>query len=145
MTDSNANNETHQKNEDEKSARGQEPVKQDQDPTKQNIAEETAGSEGSPRQEQDMQMPPLPSDVYILSGFFNSLLINAAWQHLGLMADPGTGEMKKDLDQAKMAIDTIAFLFERMEGKMEANDANQMRNVLINLQMNFVAKNKTSE
>ena len=38
-------------------------------------------------------------------GYCINLLASQAWQKLGLLADPQTGEAQPDLDEAKLAID----------------------------------------
>ena len=104
--------------------------------------EEEAESENEGTEEPDLRQVLLPSDVYTLSQFTISLLGNAAWQHLGLVADPQTGELKKDLTQAQMSIDIISFLFDKIKDKLEKEQVQEVRNLLTNLTMNYMEKAK---
>ena len=100
------------------------------------------GSGEKPGGEPDMRQFLLPSDVKTLSHFFISLLGNTAWQHLGLMAHPQTGEVKKDMKQAKQAIDIISFLYDTIKEDVEKEQGREIRDLLTNLSMNFVEKSR---
>ena len=53
--------------------------------------------------------------TYDLIGYCINLLSSQAWQKLGLLADPQTGEAKPDLAEAKVAIDAVGDLAARLE------------------------------
>jgi len=96
-------------------------------------------------EEPDLRQVLLPSDVYTLAQFTISLLGNAAWQHLGLVADPQTGEVKKDLAQAQLSIDIISFLFDKIKHTLEKEQEREVRNLLTNLTMNYVEKSREGQ
>lgn len=79
--------------------------------------------------------PPLPEVN------FNSLvfsLSSSALLHFGEIADPNTGETKKDLPLAKHAIDTIAMLKEKTEGNLTEEEKKFIDVILTDLRWRFV-------
>lgn len=97
---------------------------QEPKPEEQTAAEETAG------------LPHI--DVYSLLRYFIGLLGTYAWQWMGLMKDPVTGQMEKDLAQAKIAIDSIRTLMTQLENKMDESERRELKDLIGNLQINFV-------
>lgn len=81
----------------------------------------------------------LPSmDVYGLLRTTIGLLANGAWAWIGLTPDPFTGEMKKDLTQAKIAIDSVAFLVGQLEPTLTTEERQELRNLVSMLRVNYV-------
>ena len=76
--------------------------------------------------------------------FAIGLFADLAWIKLGIRANPSGGEAKTDLEQAKLAIDSLAALVQLTEGRFEAHDVRDLKNLLSSLQMNFVQR-KTAE
>ncbi len=71
------------------------------------------------------------------------MLAQKAWISLGLIAPtPGATEMKKDLDQAKFAIDAISAVYELLKDKVSHEESSQIQAMLTNLRLNFVSSNK---
>ena len=87
----------------------------------------------------------MPTDVYMISQMMISLMANSAWQHLGLIPDPRTKKIEKNMNQARIAIDTISFLFDKIENELEKEPAKEIRNLLSNLRVNFVQKSGDKE
>ncbi|MBW2096631.1 MAG: DUF1844 domain-containing protein [Deltaproteobacteria bacterium] len=86
-------------------------------------------------QEEAAQTSPLPEVN------FNSLIFSlssSALFHLGEIADPQTGEKKKDLPLAKHAIDTIDMLEEKTRGNLSEEEAKFIENVLTDLRWRYV-------
>jgi hypothetical protein len=79
-----------------------------------------------------------PVDVYTLIRSFIGLLGAQAWQWMGLVKNPSTGQIEKDLVQAKVAIDTVAALIAQTEGKLSSPEAEELRAMLSDLRINFV-------
>jgi hypothetical protein len=69
-----------------------------------------------------------------------SLFAEQAWVHLGIRANPATGETNTDFAQARLAIDAIAALLPLAEGRFEAHAVRDLRNLLSSLQFNFVER-----
>jgi hypothetical protein len=102
-----------------------------------------ASSEGADRDEDVVD-----ADIYQILGYFTSLLANEAWQKLGLIANPQTGEAKADLPQARVAIDTIGDLVARLEAAPEISvppqTRRELRNLLNDLRLNYVGRQNPS-
>lgn len=83
-------------------------------------------------------------DVYGLLASFFGMLSGLAWQKMGVVANPATGQIETDLPQAKIAIDTMQFMLERIEPKVPPAEMRELRRVMMDLQMNFVRRSTTS-
>ena len=86
--------------------------------------------------EEGPRLPPV--DVYSLLKSLIRILEAHAWQWLGLVKNPITGEMEKDLAQAKVAIDTISVLVTQLEGKLDEFEQRDLKGLISDLQINFV-------
>jgi len=84
------------------------------------------------------QVPLEPVDVYGVVQYCISLLSGHAWQTMGLVMNPITRQVERDLKQARIAIDCIEALYRQIEPGMAETDARQSRQVLNDLRMNFV-------
>jgi len=72
---------------------------------------------------------------------FNSLIFSlssSALLHQGEIADPSTGEKKKDIAIAKHSIDTIAMLKEKTEGNLTEEEGTFLENILTDLRWRYV-------
>ncbi|MGB9607295.1 MAG: DUF1844 domain-containing protein [bacterium] len=79
----------------------------------------------------------LPSVWEILKAFIITLSENA-WRWMGLLMNPATQKPEKDLEQARVAIDCIDLLVQKLEGKLGWEEVKNFKELLANLQMNFV-------
>lgn len=104
-------------------------------------AESQSKSESASENE-SFNLPPV--DVYSLIGSFIGMLGMQAWQWIGLVKNPSTGNIEKDLPQAKVAIDAIAALAKQLEGKMDASEEKELRELISNLQLNYVQQSNKS-
>lgn len=66
------------------------------------------------------------------------ILNQGAWISLGLISDPTTGNLEKDLIQAKNAIDSVAFLANKVELELDEETRRELRNLVRDLHLNFV-------
>ena len=83
-------------------------------------------------------------DLHVLFVWFISMLSGKAWEYLGLIMNPETKEINKDLKKAKIAIDTVAFLYDQIKDDLDLEDFKRIENLLANLRMNYVEKLKES-
>lgn len=83
-------------------------------------------------------------DVYAVLALFLGELRNLAWLRMGLVANPGTGQIERDMDQAKVAIDTVAFLAQQLEPTVAPQERLPLRALVSDLQINFVEQTKKS-
>jgi hypothetical protein len=71
------------------------------------------------------------------SGFVNGFAIQALMA-LGLMADAGSGVIRKDLGEAKTMIDILGMLRERTAGNLTEEEDRMMEEILYDLRMQYV-------
>lgn len=95
---------------------------------KEEVKKEEAGRD-------DSQRMPLPEVN------FNSLIISlssSALLNFGEIADPQTGEKKKDLVMAKQSIDIISMLKEKTKGNLVDEEQKFVDNILTDLRLRYV-------
>ena len=78
---------------------------------------------------------PLPEVNF--SSFLLSLSSSSLF-HLGEIADPQSGEKKKDLALAKQSIDIISLLKDKTKGNLTQEEENLLDHLLYDLRMRFV-------
>jgi len=61
-----------------------------------------------------------------------------AYQQLGKLINPITGEVERDLQQAKITIDMLAMLQKKTEGNLGEREKRLLDSALMELQMNYV-------
>ncbi len=108
-----------------------------QDGAEKSPEEEPAAEADTPESEQPGDGLP-PVDVFTLLASFIGMLGAQAWQWMGLVKNPSTGNIEKDLAQAKVAIDAIAALAAQLEGKISAAEAEELKAMISDLRINFV-------
>jgi hypothetical protein len=92
------------------------------------------------KQEESFKEPDLP----VLFVWFISMLSGKTWEYLGLIMNPETKKINKDLKKAKITIDTVAFLYDQIKDDINQEDFKRIENLLANLRMNYVEKLKES-
>ncbi len=82
--------------------------------------------------------------TYDMIGYCINLLASQAWQKLGLLADPQTGEAQPDLTEAKVAIDSVSDLAARLDAAPEtiipADLRRDLRTLVNDLRLNYVSQ-----
>ncbi len=68
------------------------------------------------------------------------LLVEKAWAGMGLIADPASGKIQKNLDDARTAIDAYAAILDVVRVKLDDAPRREMDTVLTTLRLNFVEK-----
>jgi len=106
--------------------------------------EEKEGGEEKAKEEEKREEPLKELDLNTLFVWFISMLSGKAWEYLGLIMNPETKKINKDLKKAKISIDTIAFLFDQIKDGLNKEDFNRIESLLANLRMNYVEKLKES-
>ena len=103
------------------------------------VKEEGEKDAGEQAWKKEQETPPLPEVNF--SSFLLSLS-SSALLHLGEIADPQSGEKKKDLALAKQSIDIIGILKDKTKGNLSEEEENLLQNLLYDLQMRFVTASK---
>ncbi len=80
------------------------------------------------------------SDTYVPESSFASLVLtlsSSAWVGLGKIADPVSGELRKDLAGAKLTIDMLIMLRDKTKGNLSDDEQKLLAAVLNDLQANY--------
>ena len=83
-----------------------------------------------------------PLSIYDVIVIMIDQISGVAWQKLGLHPDMITGEIHKDVAEAKVAIDLVAHLASQVESKLDEEDRREMQKLVSNLRLNYVDKSK---
>lgn len=90
------------------------------------------------KQEHEAQLLEEPVPVKDIL-FMTILSLEAkAWAYLGLIGHPETKKLKKDLNEARLAIDAIDTLFKLLEPLLNDEEKKDIQTRLTNLRLNFV-------
>jgi hypothetical protein len=82
----------------------------------------------------------LAPDLYkLITGVVQSLA-DQAWMHMGIVANPATGLIAKDMAKAKLAIDCAQFLADKVSPHLDEEERREIRTLIANLQINFVQR-----
>ena len=77
-------------------------------------------------------LPGVDFATFVLS------LAHSAHVHLGLAADPGTGQTEANLPMARQTIDLISLLEEKTRGNLSGEEERILDQALYDLRMRFV-------
>ena len=110
-------------------------------PEEQRAAPEAEASQEAVTEEAE-EPEAAPTSVHDLLREFAIVLGLFAWQRLGLMMDPGTGKIHRDLSQARIAIDTVAYLVQQIGDDIPEDQKRALRATLADLRINFVEQSK---
>jgi Domain of unknown function (DUF1844) len=72
--------------------------------------------------------------------WFLSLLAAKAWEGMGLVPNPATNKIHKDLADARIAIDAYGAIFEAVRVHIDEQPRREMETLLTTLRLNFVEK-----
>jgi hypothetical protein len=66
------------------------------------------------------------------------LLSERAWVAMGLVADPATNQVEKDIEEARRAIDVVADLAKHLEPVATPDERRELQRMVTDLRLNFV-------
>lgn len=121
-------------------------------------AEESAPSEASsvPDPDDELDLEDDSENFADMSGFGGmpklgvpdilrmslNMLNEKAWIHMGLIPDPLTGQLDRDLTQARLAIDALADLAKHLEPHSEGAEKREIQVMVSNLRINYVQQSR---
>ncbi len=79
-----------------------------------------------------------PVDTTSLLRWCVSLLAANAWQGMGLVPDPATQKVERNLDDARLAIDAVAALADQLRPRLPDAERRQLETLLTDLRLNFM-------
>lgn len=71
-----------------------------------------------------------------------NMLSEVAWVKIGLIPNPVSGKIEKDLAQARVAIDAVGDLVQRLEPLVDQTERRDLQVMLSNLRINFVEQSQ---
>jgi hypothetical protein len=80
----------------------------------------------------EVPLPEITFSAFLLS------VASSAFLHLGLMPEPGSGELKKELPLAKQTIDILGMLREKTRGNLTSDEENLFDHLLYDLRMQYI-------
>jgi len=102
------------------------------EPSAQEKAKEPAGDQTARTGRAGVTYPQVTFSTFVFS------LSSSALVHLGVVPDPNTQKMEKDLSLAKQIIDTLAMLQEKTKGNLDKDEEQLLQTVLYDLRLRFV-------
>lgn len=81
-------------------------------------------------------------DTYSLLGLIIGLLADKAWQTMGLRSKPGTDKIETDFDEARIAIDTVSLLTEKLQPRLADDEKRRLEGLVADLKLNYVRLTK---
>lgn len=91
-----------------------------------------------------MSETPAPIDVHVVLADVIQTFAELAWAKMGLHRDPMTGQVEKDLSQAKVAIDAATQCVQILEPKLDDEDRRRLNNLLRDLRINYLQRTSES-
>jgi hypothetical protein len=70
------------------------------------------------------------------------ILYQSAWISMGMVSDPSSGQIERNMEDAKIAIDSVAFLAGKLEGKLDDSTGREIKRLVSDLQVNFVRQSQ---
>ena len=117
----------------------EEPRSQDTEPTHGEAR--GTGPEGTSPPGSAPQVVPLGAlAARDLLMWFLSLLAAKAWEGMGLVPNPATNKIGKDLADARIAIDAYGAIFDAVRAQLDEQPRREMETLLTTLRLNFVEK-----
>ena len=89
---------------------------------------------GAPAEQEGGKLPGVPALVATCINLFAA----KAWEAMGLVANPETKRIERNLDDAQLAVDAASALSDLMRPRVGAEERREIETLLANLRINFV-------
>ncbi|MBN1390652.1 MAG: DUF1844 domain-containing protein [Candidatus Thermoplasmatota archaeon] len=106
------------------------------------MPDEDKDNEGPDAEQVQNEMAKMLANVKDMTMYNISVLASQAWHHLGLVSLTGAEAAPIDLVQAKMAIDLFDANLKVMSNYLDKDIIKQLKQTLMDLQLNYVNKSK---
>jgi hypothetical protein len=121
--------------------RSEEPTQEDRPDTPEGRGESAGAPEqggAEPGAGGAVPLAALRTDDIVV--WFLGLCAAKAWEGMGLVPNPASGKVEKDIGSAQLAIDAYGAVFEVLRSRLEEAPRREMETLLTNLRVNFVEK-----
>jgi len=98
-----------------------------------------AGEKAGPRVVPVVTLPTVDLLMSVLN-----LLAAKAWEGMGLVPNPATNQIQKDMGEARLAIDAYAVILDMVRTHVEDQPRRDLETLLMTLRINFVEKSGAS-
>ena len=85
------------------------------------------------------------ADTVELLRWIIGVLAGSAWQNLGLVPNPASKKVVRNLEDARLAIDAVASLIEHLKPRVDEKERRDLDTLLANLRLNFVEQSAKPE
>jgi len=85
------------------------------------------------------------ADTVELLRWIIGVLAGSAWQNLGLVPNPASKKVVRNLEDARLAIDAAASLIEHLKPRVDEKERRDLDTLLANLRLNFVEQSGKPE
>ena len=85
------------------------------------------------------------ADTVELVRWIIGVLAGSAWQNLGLVPNPASKKVVRNLEDARLAIDAAASLIEHLKPRVDEKERRDLDTLLANLRLNFVEQSGKPE
>jgi len=85
------------------------------------------------------------ADTAELLRWIIGVLAGSAWQNLGLVPNPASKKVVRNLEDARLAIDAVASLIEHLKPRVDEKERRDLDTLLANLRLNFVEQSGKPE
>ncbi|TMJ10741.1 MAG: DUF1844 domain-containing protein [Bacillati bacterium ANGP1] len=85
------------------------------------------------------------ADTVELLRWIIGVLAGSAWQNLGLVPNPASKKVVRNLEDARLAIDATASLIEHLKLRVDEKERRDLDTLLANLRLNFVEQSTKPE
>jgi hypothetical protein len=106
------------------------------------MSEDNTNDNDVDQEEIQKEMAKMMANVKDMTLYNLSVLASQAWHHLGLNPIPGLGDPELDMEQAKLAIDLFDANLKIMSEHIDKDIDKQLKQTLMDLQLNYVNKSK---
>ena len=96
----------------------------------------SAPAAAGPAPSEARPLPEITFPTFLLS------LSTSALMHLGLIPNPVSGQLEKDLPLAKQSIDLLNLIRQKTQGNLEPDEAQLLDSMLYDLRMKYVEARK---
>src|SRR5437773_7497836 len=85
------------------------------------------------------------ADTVELLRWIIGVLAGSAWQNLGLVPNPASRRVGRDLEAARLDIDAVASLIDHLKCRVDEKERRDLDTLLANLRVNFVEQGRKPE